>query len=583
MTATTTRDATKAPPRDAPIAGLTLADLDPALDTLRASAQAWVATGPAERIRLLERVLRDSAAVGDRWAAACIAAEGLDPTLPSSGEEALVGPTFFLRNVRLLRDALRDIERHGVPRIPGAVRTRPDGQVTARVFPISIYDRLFYPGITGEIWMEPGVTAAGLSGTQALAYRGGADPAGRICLVLGAGNVSSIGPMDIISKLFVENSVVIFKLHPVNAYLGPILELGLRALVERGVVRFMAGGADVGAALCGHPEVDEIHMTGSDRTYDAIVFGPGAEGQDRKTRDERRLHKPVTAELSNVSPVIVVPGQWSGADIASQAENIATMLTNNGGFNCNAARVVITHAGWSQREQLLAAVRDRLGRTTPRVAYYPGAGARFDAFMAAHPEARQFGQRTDQRLPWAIIEGVDPERRDDICFTTESFCSVFAETALQADSVAAFVDRAVTFANDTLWGSLNATVIVHPRTRREPAAGAAVERALADLRYGTVSLNVWAALGFALGVLPWGAFPGNSPTAIESGVGNVHNTLMFAQVQKSVIRAPFRPLLKPVWYVSHRTAHRLAPRLSRFEASPSPVALPAIVALAMRG
>lgn len=569
--------ATSTPARSTP------ADLDAALDALRANAAGWVATGAAERVRLLDQVLRDVVAVADRWAAACIAAEGLDPEHPSSGEAALVGPTFLLRNLRLLRDALRDIERHGVPRIPGAVRTRPDGQVTARVFPLSIYDRSFYPGISAEIWMEPGVTAAGLSGTQAIAYQSGADSTGRVCLVLGAGNVSSIGPMDIISKLFVENSVVICKLHPINAYLGPILELGLRALIERGVVRFVTGGADVGSTLCRHPEVDDIHMTGSDRTYDAIVFGPGDDGRDRKARGERLLRKPVTAELSNVSPVIVVPGRWSAGDIAGQAENIATMLTNNAGFNCNAARVIVTHAGWSQREQLLAAVRDRLGRTAPRVAYYPGAGARFDAFMAAHPEARQFGQRTAERLPWAIVEGVDPEQRDDICFTTEAFCSVVAETALAAESVAAFVDRAVAFANDTLWGTLNATVIVHPRTQREPAVGAAVERALADLRYGTVSLNAWAALGFALGVLPWGAFPGNSPTAIGSGVGTVHNTLMFARPQKSVIRAPFKPLLKPVWYVSHRTAHRLTPRLSRFEASPSIAALPAMVALALRG
>jgi acyl-CoA reductase-like NAD-dependent aldehyde dehydrogenase len=557
--------------------------VEPALSSLRANAAAWVATGTAERIRLLEHVLQDVAAVADRWATACISAEGLDPNEPSSGEEALVGPYFFLRNVRLLRDALRDIERHGVPRIPGPVRTRPDGQVTARVFPTSVYDRLFYPGITGEVWMEPGVTAEGLSGTQALAYHGSAGTTGRVCLVLGAGNVSSIGPMDIICKLFVDNSVVMFKPHPVTAYLGPILELGLRALVERGVLRFVAGGADVGAVLCRHPEMDEVHITGSNRTYDAIVFGPGSDGQDRKSRDERLIDKPVSAELGNVSPVIVVPGRWSAAEIAGQAENIATMLTNNGGFNCNAARVIVTHAGWSQREQLLAAVRDRLSRTAPRVAYYPGAGTRFDAFVAAHPEARQLGRRTDNRLPWAIVEGVDPEQRDDICFTTEAFCSVFAETALPADSTAEFVDRAVAFANDTLWGTLNATVIVHPRTQREPVAAAAVERALADLRYGTVSLNAWAAVGFAVGVMPWGAYPGNSPTAIGSGVGMVHNTMMFARAQKSVIRAPFRPLLKPVWYVSHRTAHRLTPRLSRFEASPSLAALPAIVALALRG
>lgn len=583
MTAPTAAAATGAPVRDETVVGPTVADLDRALGTLRGNAAAWVATGPTERIHLLEQVLHDVVAVADRWAAACISAEGLDPKDPSSGEEALVGPCFFVRNVRLLRDALRDIERHGVPQIPGAVRTRSDGQVTARVFPISAYDRLMYPGITGEVWMEPGVTAEGLSRTQALAYRRGADAVGRVCLVLGAGNVSSIGPMDIISKLFVENRVVIFKLHPVNAYLGPILLLGLRALIERGVVRFVAGGADLGAALCRHPEVDEIHMTGSDRTYDAIAFGPGSEGQDRKARGERLIDKPLSAELGNVSPVIVVPGRWSAADIASQAENIATMLTNNGGFNCNAARVIVTHAAWSQREQLLTALRDRLSRTAPRVAYYPGAGTRFDAFVAAHPEARQLGRRTDERLPWVIVEGIDPEQRDDICFTTEAFCSVFAETALPADSAAEFLDRAVAFANDTLWGTLNATLIVHPRTQREPAAGAAVERALADLRYGTVSLNAWAALGFALGVMPWGAFPGNSPTAIGSGVGMVHNTMMFANPQKSVIRAPFRPLLKPVWYVSHRTAHRLTPRLSRFEASPSPAALLAIAALAIRG
>lgn len=561
------------------------ADVDGALMALRGTAATWASTASVERIRLIEQVMRDVATVADRWTDACIAAEGLDPDDPSSGEEALVGPYFLLRNLRLLRDALRDIQRHGVPRIPGRVRTRADGQVTARVFPTSAYDRLFYPGITADVWMEPGVTAAGLPTTQALAYGGAAERSGRICLVLGAGNVSSIGPMDIISKLFVENRVVIFKPHPINAYLRPILEQGLRALVEPGFVRIVPGGADVGAMLCGHADVDEIHITGSDRTYDAIVFGPGADGRERKARGERLLEKPVSAELGNVSPVIVVPGRWSAADIRSQAENIATMLTNNAGFNCNATRVIVTHAGWPQRDQLLAAIRSCLARTNPKVAYYPGATERFDAFMAAHPEARQLGTRSDDRLPWAMVEGVDPEKVDDICFTTEAFCSVFAETALPAASTAEFVDRAVRFANETLCGTLNATLIVHPRSLRKAATRAAVERALADLRYGTVALNVWAALGFGLGVTTWGAFPGNGPSAIGSGVGTVHNALMFGRPQKSVIRAPFRPypLLKPVWYVSHRTAHRLAPRLSRFEASPSPAALPAIIALALRG
>ena len=557
--------------------------LDEALRVLRANASTWVATGPAERIRLLDRVLVATADVADSWATACISAEGLDPRDPSSGEEAMVGPYILIRDVRLLRDSIRDIERRGAPRIAGPVRTRPDGQVTARVFPASAYDRLFYRGISADVWMEPGVAAEDLPTTQAVAYRPDAAGAGRVCLVLAAGNVSSIGPLDILTKLFVEDRVVVAKLHPANSYLRPIFERALRPLVDHGVVRFVEGDAAVGAALCRHPEVDDVHMTGSIRTYDAIVFGSGPEGQARRQRGEPMFHKPVTAELGNVSPVIVVPGRWSSADLARQAENVATMLTNNGGFNCNAARVVITHTDWPQRDAFLAAIRDRLGRTPTRDAYYPGATDRFDAFATAHPEMRQLGQRTPDRLPWAIVEGVDPGRSDDICFTTEAFCSVFAETALDGESTTAFIDRAVAFANETLWGTLNATVIVHPRTQREPGVGAAVERAVADLRYGTVSLNVWAAIGFALGVTPWGAFPGNTPATIGSGVGFVHNTQMFHRPQKTVIRGPFRPRLKPVWYSSHRTAHRLAPRLVRFDAAPSIAALPAIIALAVRG
>ena len=39
------------------------------------------------------------------------------------------------------------------------------------------------------------------------------------------------------------------------------------------ILRVVYGGIEVGAQLCAHPEVDSIHVTGSDRTYDAIVWG----------------------------------------------------------------------------------------------------------------------------------------------------------------------------------------------------------------------------------------------------------------------------------------------------------------------
>ncbi len=44
------------------------------------------------------------------------------------------------------------------------------------------------------------------------------------------------------------------------------------------MLRIVEGGAAAGRYLTGHPRVDEVHITGSDKTYDAVVFGTGAEG-----------------------------------------------------------------------------------------------------------------------------------------------------------------------------------------------------------------------------------------------------------------------------------------------------------------
>jgi len=146
-----------------------------------------------------------------------------------------------------------------------------------------------------------------------------------------------------------------------------------------------------------------------------------------------------------------------------------------------------------------------------------------------------------------------------------------------------FIDRAVAFCNRTVWGTLNVTLLVHPESMKDPGIAAAVERAVADLRYGTVSINIWAAAGYGLVVTPWGAHPGHTSQDIQSGVGVVHNTLMFSRSQKTVVRAPFYVWPKPVWFATHKTAHRVTPKLVDFEAAPSMAKLPAIMGLAVRG
>ena len=555
--------------------------LDTAVAQVRANAASWTRATPDFRVRLLDEVLRATLPVAGRWTDMASRHEGLDPASPDSAEEAIVGPYVFARGARLHRDAIRDIDRRGRPAIPGGARRLADGRVAARVMPAGLTDRPLYLGTTADVWMDRGVTLDELPATMAAHYRTQPEP--RVCLVLGAGNVSSIGPLDVLHKLFVELQVVVLKVHPVMAHLGPVQEDLLAPLIRAGVLRVVYGDAAEGAHLVNHPLVDTLHVTGSDRTYEAIVFGTGPEGEARKRRDEPLLTKPFTAELGNLTPIIVVPGRWSPSDLEYHATNIATMLVNNAGFNCTTPRVIVTARGWPLRVALMDRVRARLDALPSRAAFYPGAAARFAAFREHYPGAETYGAHGDGQLPWMLIPGLSPDTSDEPAYRFEAFCPVTAETAIDAADTGDFLDRAVAFANERLRGTLNATLIVDPRTARDPALRPALARAVADLRYGTVSLNHWSAIGYGLGITPWGAYPGHTRTDIGSGVGFVHNPLMFDRVEKTVVRSWFRAFPKPIWFAGHRTAHRIAPHLVRHEVTGSLRGLPAIGALALRG
>jgi Aldehyde dehydrogenase family len=555
--------------------------LDTAVLDVAAYARSWAETPAAARADLLDQVLRDTMAAADDWLAAACAAKGLAPGSAEAGEELISGVGTLVRMARLLRDSLRQIAETGRPSFAGPVQTAPDGRLRVRVFPGSTFDRVAFPQTTAEVWMQPGVTRADLESGQAAAYRDPGAHAG-VALVLAAGNVASLGPRDVLSKLFVEGKVVVMKANPVNDYLVPHWERALGALVRAGVLRIVDGGVATGQYLTAHADVDEVHITGSDKTNDAVVFGTGAEGARRKAADEPLLTKPVTAELGNVSPVIVVPGKWSTGELLYQAEHVATMLVHNAGFNCLAARVVVTHAGWAQRDAFLGALTQVLASLPTRRAFYPGAAERCAAFVAAHPEAERLGTGPADAPPWTFIRGVAPGRTDDICFNVESFCGECAETALPAPSAADFVRAATEFCNDVVWGSLSATILVSPHSMRDPAVAQAVEQAIADLRYGSIGVNVWHAMAFAFGSTTWGAYPGHPRNDIQSGCGVVGNAAMFDRPQKSVVRAPFRSRPKPVWFATASNSFDVMQRVLALEADPSAAKVPGLVLAALR-
>jgi len=140
----------------------------------------------------------------------------------------------------------------------------------------------------------------------------------------------------------------------------------------------------------------------------------------------------------------------------------------------------------------------------------------------------------------------------------------------------------VTFANERLWGTLSAGLVVHPKTMKDPRLGEAAERAIARLRYGAVSVNAWSGYLFAFGTPPWGAHPSSSPADIQSGSGWVHNTAMLEGIEKAVLRHPIMIKPKPVTFPSHRTAHTVMRRLTALEERASWRKLPAVLAAALR-
>ena len=160
---------------------------------------------------------------------------------------------------------------------------------------------------------------------------------GKLALVLGAGNVASIAPLDVLHKLFIENQVCLLKLNPVNDYLHDLLA-GPAPVIAMDALRIVTGDARAGAWLTTHPAVDEIHITGSRETHDVIVWGEGETARQRRAAGTPLNPRRVTSELGGVSPTIIVPGPWSEADIAFQAQQLATQKMNNGGFNCVASQ-----------------------------------------------------------------------------------------------------------------------------------------------------------------------------------------------------------------------------------------------------
>ncbi|WP_447946431.1 aldehyde dehydrogenase family protein [Microbacterium lacticum] len=530
------------------------ATLDQAITQLETGARAWSLLTLAQRRALLRRAHATTAAVAEEWADTASESKGLAPGHPLRGEEWLSGPYAALVAVDAYADTLGALAAGRSPIAGVRTGTAPGGRTVVHTSPLTATDRLLLSGYSTEVWLEPGVTAEAARRAAGLGQRHPSAPGG-VGLVLGAGNITSIPYLDVLYELMAFNRVAILKLNPTQNALVGVFERALAPLIEPGFLRIVTGGGDVGGSLTGHPGISHVHITGSEATFRAIVPG---------------LSVPITAELGGVSPIIIVPGEWSAADLRYQAEHVVTMRLHNSGHNCIAGQAVLLSSDWPQRADFLEELRAAYDRAPERPVWYPNSESKMDAARDAYPDAGRCGDGSRTLVETSPGEAEPLE-------TTEYFSPVLGVVALPGTGQE-FLDTAVAHANDRLTGTLGANVLIDPATQSALRAG--FERAVADLHYGTVAVNAWTAFGFLTPTATWGAYPGGTLDDAPSGIGIVHNAFLLDQVERTVVRGPFRPfprsatsalrgyglsvLPKPPWFVTSRTGAAVCEGFTRF-------------------
>jgi len=570
-------------------------ELNQSLERLKGGAERLARMSVRQRVEMFSQCIPGIRSVAREWTEQACEAKGIPAGSPSRAEEVLGGPVATMRQLQFFLRTMRDIDRFGRPQLPG-VTVRDDGRVGVQMTPCpGTWDPVVFINFKATTWLKPNIEAESLSDSFAPEYTR-LDKTG-VSLVLGAGNVSGIPAADVLTKLCVENRTVLLKMNPVNEYLGGIFERALAPLVENDLLRVVYGDAGIGSSAVSDSRVDDIHITGSGATHDAIVWGADqVERSHRKLTGDPVLNKPISSELGNVSPWIVVPGDYSSAQLKAQAESIVSSMTNNAAFNCVATRAIVTWKQWPERERFLQLIEQTLSRVPQRAAYYPRAFDRYERFSGMTPDDARGLLRngvtgpqsmsgskatadgtttfvagpngTEQTLPWTFIRNVNPNEPNPL-FARESFVCVCAEVPIDADSPEDFVEKAAEFSNEKLWGTLACSMSIPNGFRKDEKRRQLLQNKIDELRFGAVSINQWSAIVFALMSPPWGGCSGGTLEDPLSGIGWVHNSFMLTDIDKTVLEAPLNVLPKPVWSPNHHRPEEVSWALFDLMSNPS--------------
>jgi aldehyde dehydrogenase (NAD(P)+) len=471
-------------------------------------------------------------AVAADWVAVECRRKDLDPSSALAFEEWTHGPLVAARSLALWERTLAERER--------GESCRPRA-ATVVGLPALPFDALLFRDYRLETRYRADAEASSRP----------AEGSGR-GLVLAAGNVSALAVTDCLQLLCSESQSVTVKLPPSLAALAPMLR-EVFAPMGGDAVEILVGDAALARTLALDESFTAIHLTGAGRTLAAL----------ERTVTARSSPPRLTAELGNVTPLIVVPLAYRPRELRVMVDEVAAMLTHHGGFNCVTPRVIVTAERWSQRAEFLARLRDALAAATPRTLWYPGAVDNLHRAVAASFDP---DRPVHSRLLDAQRRALPPE------FAEECFAPVAWQLALEADDLASYLDAAVDFCNQELFGTLAAQVFVPTRIQRSDRD--AVRRATTRLEYGTLAINCWAALGYAFAASPWGGVRASRGSAFASGRGFTNHRRIGCDVERTTIEAPLRSWPVPIWRQAARAPRGASEALLSLTLEPSVRNLP---------
>ena len=498
----------------------------------------WSNLGYAEKLDFLERIYaKFSKLHHETWARESLETQGYSIVIPEVflAVEMITNTSLIGSDLQTLIEvykSLRDTNE------PPSVKTRSsaeseDNGVIADVFPRSSADG-WRPDSDWkvEVWMK---------GEHA-GKQGSPPKHPRACLLLGAGNHTLLSVCDALHVLFVENMTCIVKHNPVREYNHDWFEMLFEPLITAGYFASTTGDIETSKALLAYDGIDHVHMTGGKATHDMIVWG------SQTKREKNVLNKPITSELGNVTPYIFSPGTWSDEEITHHAQYFATVLMSNNGCNCMAPQVLILPSEGFPVDQFLGLVKETMESRPHTAPFYPGTRERYKAWVDHFGKDSDFVEskiklppgKYGSPLPWALSKVNFDDLmlgKHHIATGVEAFGPTLAICCIESISAteqASYWEKVIDLCNNKLYGSLSATVISHPTMEND-----LVTKIIRELKYGSVGINSWGGQSFGYNCGTWGAYPGETLEAVESGIGHVRNYLFFQGTQKTVVYALF--------------------------------------------